>query len=45
MQRWLSEYHPSEVSGSERMLEVPEAGGFDVYAAEIGGESDWDLST
>lgn len=42
--RWLSEYHPSEVPGSEEPSEVLEVGDFDGYVAVVEGEGDWDLS-
>lgn len=44
MRRWLSEYQPPAVPGSEGPLEVPEAGYFDVFAAEAGRKGDWDRS-
>lgn len=43
MPPWLSEYHSSEVPGSEGALEVSEVGDSDLFAADGDVERDSDL--
>lgn len=41
--RCLSEYHPSEATGSEGPSNAPDVRNFDGYAADVEGERDWYL--
>lgn len=44
LRRWLSAYHPSEVSSTEEPLKAHQAGFSDVYAADVEGDDGWDIS-
>lgn len=44
VRRWLSQYHASEVPGSEETSEVPDVGDFDAYGADVESLGAWDLS-